>query len=173
MNLAGLAKRAALTALFFGLWVICALGFNILLLMFFGVVAMPMAGFGLIQSPPPATFVEMSGATFAVYVATSIVAVAVGGYFSAITIIHRGNGKVLDERVKYIGYAVAWMAHTWFYALGLLFLVMLAFGFATGSLQPGSTTDVHTTMHAARYFLLVAVVAAGVFAWIKLSEKQT
>lgn len=100
MNLAGLAKRVGLTALFFALWAMSAFGFNILLLLFFGVVAMPMAGFDLIQSPPPATFVEMSGATFAVYVATSIVAVAVGGYFSAIAIVHRGNGKVLDERVK-------------------------------------------------------------------------
>lgn len=65
------------------------------------------------------------------------------------------------------------MAHTWIYALGLSLLVTLTFGFATGALQTGLATDFHATIQEARYFLLATVVAAGVFAWIELSEKRT
>lgn len=157
------AKKAGLSVLFLTLWAFSAFGFNALLLIFLGVVTLPLSGFGFPHPSTPDMSVGMSAVVTGLYVMTSIIAIAVGGYFSALLIIYRYNIDELNKRFELIGNIMMWMLLTILLGFMSMFVVILIYAFSSG-ITSGTDEAFNAIVHEARFALLAALIGTGEFA---------
>lgn len=172
LTFGNVARGVGRIALFIMMWAMSTISFNILLLLFFGIVSMSLVGFDILPPSIPASFDDMHGAVFYVYPITFALAVLIGGYFSAAEVAytyHKDNEKFAKD-VRYVGLVVMWMIQTIFYAFVLSFIITVAFGFYLDiPAEPASNFPV--ILREARYFLLAALIASGIFAARELEDK--
>ena len=159
-------------ALFVMAWAMSTISLNILLLLFFGVVSISLVGFGILPPSIPASFEDMHGAVFYVYPTTFALAALIGGYLSVAVVAytyHKDNEK-LEKELMYPGLLIMWMIQTIFYAFVLSLIIIVTFGFYLDiPAEPDSNFPV--ILREARYFLLAALIASGIFAARELEDK--
>ncbi|MFZ2555940.1 MAG: hypothetical protein WAZ27_01225 [Minisyncoccia bacterium] len=157
--------------LFIVAWAMSTLSLSIMLLMFFGVVSLSLGGFGILPEPPT-NLNEMEGAVFYVYAATFTVAALMGGYFSAalVAYTYHKDSERFDKNLRYPTIVMMWMMYTTLYAFMLSFLSTAMLGFYL-DIPATSESNFRLVLQEARYFLLAALIASGIFAARELEEK--
>lgn len=160
IDVSDVAKKVGLMVLLLALWVISAFALNAVLLIFLGVVTLPLSGFGVLHPPSSITGSEMSGVAISLYVITSTISIAVGGYFATTLVIFRDNIDELNKRFEYVGRGIVWMLLTCLLGFAFMFVVIVIYGFLSGS-SSGSDEAFQAILQDARYVLLAALIGAG------------
>lgn len=157
------AKKVGLSALFLALWAYSAFCVNAFLLIFLGLVSLPLSGFGFPHPSTPDMSVGMSAVVTGLYVITTAIAVAVGAYFSALMIICRNDIDEFNKRFELIGRIMVWMMLTILFGFMSMFVVIVVYAFSSG-ITSGTDEAFTAIVHEARFALLAALIGAGEYA---------